>query len=99
MARIVYIGDEATAAGYRSAGVETRVPSPAEAGEAVRLALDGRSDLVLVSATLAKSVPQALLDTALAGEWPLVELVPDLYGNGSGPDVEREVRRVLGIEP
>ena len=99
MARIVYIGDEATAAGYRSGGVETIVPSPAEAGEAVRLALDGRSDLVLVSATLAASVPQALLATALAGAWPLVALVPDLYGNAPGPDVAREVRCALGIEP
>jgi vacuolar-type H+-ATPase subunit F/Vma7 len=97
--RIVYIGDEATAAGYRSGGVETRVPSPVEAGEAVRLALEGRSDLVLVSATLAQSVPRALLDTALAGAWPLVALVPDLYGNGPVPDVAREVRRALGIEP
>lgn len=99
MARIVYIGDEATAAGYRSGGVETRVPSPAEAGEAVRLALEGRSDLALVSAKLAKSVPQALLEAALAGEWPLVTLVPDVYGNGPVPDVALEVRRALGIEP
>jgi len=33
VARIWYIGDAATAAGYRLAGVEVRVPNEAEAAE------------------------------------------------------------------
>ena len=36
MARILYLGDEVTAAGFRLAGVETRVTEPADATATLR---------------------------------------------------------------
>ena len=99
MARVFYIGDEATAAGYRLAGAEVRVPSEAEAAEAFRRACEPATDLVLLSAEVAAQLPRAELEAALLGERPLVAVVPDVYGRRAAPDVARDVRLALGIEP
>ncbi len=80
MARVYYIGDEATAAGYRLAG-------------------EADADLILLSAQLAGALPAEELETALLGERPLVTIVPDAHGRHAAPDVAREVRLALGIEP
>jgi vacuolar-type H+-ATPase subunit F/Vma7 len=98
MARLVYVGDEITAAGFRLAGVETRVTQPAEAGEALRQALAGDAECLLLSGQLADSVPPALLQQALEGIEPLFAVVPDVRGAGQPPDLVREVRNALGIE-
>ena len=99
MARIYYIGDEATAAGYRLAGAEVRVPAAAEVADAFRHACESDAELVLLSAGLAAALPQEELDAALLGERPLIAVVPDAHGRHAAPDVAREVRLALGIEP
>ena len=99
MARIWYIGDAATAAGYRLAGVEVRVPNEAEAAEVFRRAREPDTDLVLLSAGLAAALPPGELDAAQLGERPLVAVVPDVHGRHAPPDIAREVRLALGIEP
>lgn len=99
MARIHYIGDEATAAGYRLAGVEVSVPSAAEAPEVFRRSLDSDADLVLLSTQFAGELPPQELAAAVLGERPLVAIVPDAYGRHPAPDVARETRLALGIEP
>ena len=99
MARIYYIGDEATAAGYRLAGAEVRVPSAAEAPEVFRRVLAEDTDLVLLSAEFAAVLPTAELEAAVLGDRPLVAIVPDAHGRHAPPDVAREVRLALGIEP
>jgi vacuolar-type H+-ATPase subunit F/Vma7 len=99
VARIYYIGDEATAAGYRLAGAEVRVPSAAEAPEVFRRLLAEDTDLVLLSAEFAAVLPPAELEAAVLGDRPLVAIVPDAYGRHAPPDVAREVRLALGIEP
>lgn len=99
MARIYYIGDEATAAGYRLAGAEVRVPSAAELADVLRRARESDADLILLSAQLAGALPSDELETALLGERPLVAVVPDAHGRHAAPDVAREVRLALGIEP
>ncbi len=99
MARVYYIGDEATAAGYRLAGAETYVPSAAEVADVFRRAREADADLILLSAQLAGALPAEELETALLGERPLVTIVPDAHGRHAAPDVAREVRLALGIEP
>lgn len=98
MARVLYIGDEVTAAGMRLAGVETLVTGPGDAGDALRQALAGEDDCVLFSGRLVDFVPAALLQDALLGTEPLFAVVPDIRGAGRPPDIAREVRSALGIE-
>ena len=99
MARLYYIGDEATAAGYRLAGAEVRVPAEAEAPDVFRRALAADTDLVLLSAEFAAALPRDELEAAVLGDRPLVAIVPDVHGRHPAPDVARDVRMALGIEP
>lgn len=99
MTRIYYIGDETTAAGYRLAGAITRVPEPAEAAETFRRALSDDASLILLSAELAGAIDPDELSDALLGEHPLVGVIEDVRGRHAAPDVAREVRIALGIEP
>jgi len=98
MARIWYIGDEATAAGYRLAGAEVRVPAAEETPSVLRDAREADAELILLSAQLAGSLPRGELDAALVGTRPLLAIVPDAYGRHPAPDVVHEVRLALGIE-
>ena len=99
MARVYYIGDEATAAGYRLAGAEVRVPSAAEVADVFRRARESETDLILLSAQFADALPAEDFEAALLGNRPLVAIVPDAHGRHVTPDVAREVRLALGIEP
>ena len=98
MARVFYIGDEVTAAGYRLAGAEARVPVPSEAGEVFRRACSDGVDVILLSAALAPQIDPGELSAALIAERPLVAIVPDAFGRHPPPDVARDVRLALGIE-
>ena len=98
MARVYYIGDEVTAAGYRLAGTEARVPVPSEAGEVLRRACADGADVILLSAALAAEVDAGELSAALIAEAPLIAIVPDAFGRCPPPDVARDVRLALGIE-
>jgi vacuolar-type H+-ATPase subunit F/Vma7 len=98
MARILYLGDEMTAAGFRLAGLETLVTDPAAAGEGLREALAGDFDCVLFSGRLTDHVPPALLRQALEGVEPLFTVVPDIRGHAAPADLVLEVRNALGIE-
>jgi vacuolar-type H+-ATPase subunit F/Vma7 len=99
VARIFYIGDEATAAGYRLAGADVRVPTAADVAEVFRRACESDTDLVLLSAEFAAALPRAELEAAVLGDRPLVAIVPDAHGRHAPPDVARDVRLALGIEP
>ena len=98
MTRVYYIGDEVTAAGYRLAGADVRVPAPPEVGEVFRRACSDGTDVVLLSAALAPEVDPGELSAALIAEAPLVAIVPDVFGRCPPPDVARDVRLALGIE-
>jgi vacuolar-type H+-ATPase subunit F/Vma7 len=99
MARIAYVGDEVTAAGFRLAGVETYTPGPAQAAEALRQAIDDDSDCILLSCALAPCVPAAQLLEAWTALRPLLALVADARGDCVAPDVASEVRDALGLDP
>ena len=99
MARIYYIGDAATAAGYRLAGAEVRVPAAAEVAEVFHRARESGADLILLSAELVDALPPEEFEAAVLGDHPLVAVVSDAYGRNAPPDVARQVRLALGIEP
>jgi vacuolar-type H+-ATPase subunit F/Vma7 len=98
MATIVVIGDALNCVGFRLAGVETRSPAPDElAGEFTR-ALAAASLIVLGRRT-AKALAPRVLQQALAGESPLVVVLPDIAAPAEGAGaVARRVRAILGIE-
>ncbi len=98
MARVLYLGDEATAAGFRLAGADVGVPPPEEAAEMLRRAVDSDHELVLVSAGLLPSLPSDELEAAVIAGRPLIVVVPDAHGRHAAPDVARDVRYALGIE-
>lgn len=99
MAHIVYLGDEVTAAGFRLAGLETRVVSPGDAAATLREVRAGvDTECVLLSGALIDYVPAAELEVALSDDSPLLALVPDILGQGTPPDLGRQVRNALGID-
>jgi vacuolar-type H+-ATPase subunit F/Vma7 len=98
VARIVYIGDEATATGFRLAGLDVRAAAPGDAAELLRQALAERPDCVLLDGRLGETVPPALLERAQNLGTTLFAIVPDVRGRGAPPDLERSVRNVLGID-
>jgi vacuolar-type H+-ATPase subunit F/Vma7 len=98
MARIVYIGGEATAAGFRLAGLDVRTGTSADAALLLRQALAERPDCVFLEGTLCDAVPPALLASALAGDAPLFAVVPDVRGRGAPENLVHYVRGALGIE-
>ena len=98
MARIAYLGDEVTAAGFRIAGAVTLVITDSEPAIADAL-LDAlaSSELVLLAADVARKLPSALLDRALAARAPRVLVVPDLRGRAAAPDLASRLREELGL--
>jgi vacuolar-type H+-ATPase subunit F/Vma7 len=93
---MVLIGDEFTAAGWRLAGVHALIPDPREVGVALRTALQ-EADIVLITAELASRVATAELTGALLGSKPLVVVIPDVRARQKPPDIEGEVRAILGV--
>ena len=97
MGAAVFIGDEVTAAGFRLAGVETRVPKPDAAAEALRAARK-EAALVIMTAELARQIPVQELDAALMAETPALAVISDVRMRAAVPDLARRLRRALGIE-
>lgn len=95
--RPVFIGDEATAAAYRLAGLDARVAEPAQAAAAWAGALREAPPLLLITAECAAALPAGALDAALARCDPPVAVVADAAGRVPLPDLLDRVRASLGI--
>ena len=93
----VYLGDEISAAGYRLAGVNVRVPQPGGETAALAAARVG-APLVLVSAAGATRVDPGALQAAAVALAPLVLVVPDPQGEIALPDLASRLRTQLGLE-
>ena len=92
----VYIGDEVSAAGFRLAGLQVRVPAADESLRTIRRAAEDAS-LILISAAVAQRLPPEELDGLLAGVSPAVVIVPDVLGHAPMPDLATRLRRQLGV--
>jgi vacuolar-type H+-ATPase subunit F/Vma7 len=93
----IYLGDEVSAAGYRLAGAQVRVPEPGASSAALARAL-ADAPLVLLSAAVAARIGDSALRSALAATAPLVLVVPDTLGTTRMPDVAARMRAQLGLE-
>lgn len=93
----VYLGDEVSAAGFRLAGLDARVPAPGTESAALAEAL-ASAEVVLVSAAVAARLPATALRTALCAASPLTVIVPDLRHGTAFADNAARLRRQLGIE-
>jgi vacuolar-type H+-ATPase subunit F/Vma7 len=106
MPRLIYLGDEVSAAGWRLAGVDARVcaadaADAKQAAEAAAAALaSARRDaaLVLVSAALARRLDPATLSRSTSALVPLVLVVPDRDGAAALPDLAARLRLQLGLD-
>ncbi len=97
MGAAIFIGDELTAAGFGLTGLETLVPTPEAAGDALKQARK-KAALVIITADFARRVPVLELEAALIAEAPTVAIIPDILFRTPPPDVARRLRRALGIE-
>lgn len=93
----MFLGDEVSAAGYRIAGALVRTPRAGEEAAALAWAR-ARSPLVLVSASVAAGIGEAVLRHALSALAPLVLVVPDLHGEVPLDDLAARLRAQLGLE-
>ena len=98
MAQVIYLGDEATATGFRLAGVDARVASAGDAAAMLRQAFSEAPDCVLLDGTLVEYVPPVELERALVALAPLFAVIPDVRGRGTPPNLARTVRNALGID-
>jgi vacuolar-type H+-ATPase subunit F/Vma7 len=94
---IIFIGDALTAAGFRLAGVETRVPASAALAGAVDTAR-GQCRVLVMTTALHATLPPPLARALELGDAPLLALVPDVQAQVPVADLEVEARRALGIE-
>jgi vacuolar-type H+-ATPase subunit F/Vma7 len=92
----VFIGDEVSACGYRLAGLQVRVPDRDEL-DAVLAAACEDAPLVLISAGVARWLPDAQLEHLLARVEPLLVVVPDVRGLGGPDEAVSRMRRQLGV--
>lgn len=95
--RIHVLADELTASGWRLVGAETRVPTQADAAQIFAASLS-EGDVVLMTPAVAEWIEPQMLEEAQLRTQPLVVIVPDVRGETPPPDLERVVKRALGIE-
>lgn len=97
MALPVLISDRLTASGFRLAGVRPLLTEPEDAAAVFReaLALGGP---VMITAALARHVPQAQLAKAIGAADPPVAVIPDVVRRVEPTDMAEQVRRALGVE-
>ena len=96
MSEPVYIGDAASAAGYRLAGLRVQVPDSKDIRAEIELACND-APLVLLGADIAGQLPVAELDRLLSRVAPAVVVVPDVRGRAQLPDLATRLRQQLGV--
>jgi len=95
-ARVVFVGDEVAAAGFRLAGIRTRTPAAGEEAAALREE-SAHAALILIAQRTAARVAAAELRRALASVSPLVLVVPDAAEKEDSMDISAQVRLQLGV--
>jgi vacuolar-type H+-ATPase subunit F/Vma7 len=94
--RWVVIADELSALGWRMAGGQSLIAAQSTVQECFAEARRD-ADIILITADLAWQLPKAVLDAALLADRPLIAFIPGLPSGGEPPDLDQEVKHVLGI--
>jgi vacuolar-type H+-ATPase subunit F/Vma7 len=98
MKPIVFLGDEASAAGFRLAGIATCIVVAGREEEAFQRAR-GDAAVLLVDARCAARLPPAVLSAAQAAVQPLLLVLPASPEDVPPGDPAAHVRRLLGLAP
>ncbi|MEO5352999.1 MAG: hypothetical protein H7835_07280 [Magnetococcus sp. XQGC-1] len=98
MPAILFIGDAVSAAGWRLAGVESMVPATGEEVALLTRVCTPPTQLVLLTAAVAQTLPTPLRQRLFAQLSPLVLVVPDVRDTVVMPDLAESVRKQLGVE-
>jgi vacuolar-type H+-ATPase subunit F/Vma7 len=93
---VVFLGSEASAAGYRLAGADARVAIAGHEADAFAAAR-AVAELVIVEASVAQRLPPTHWRDAQAAASPLVVVVPDLDASAPMPDLAALLRSQLGL--
>lgn len=96
MKAIVFLGDEANAAGFRLAGLTVRPVEPGQEEEAFVRAL-AEAALLIVGARCAARLPAALLLAALEAGQPPLLVLSERIGELPAGHPAAAVRRLLGM--
>ena len=97
MGAFAYVGNAVDAAGYRLAGVQSWAPDRGAELPAFRAAR-ASAEAVFITFAVAEQLPRSELDAALAGDRPVIVLIPESTGASPLEPAER-VRAQLGLEP
>ena len=92
-----FIGDELTAAGFRLAGLDVYIADPASVEERFRDCLES-APLVILTADAVAMLPDQLVASATIAADPPVAVLQAAVGGRNIPDLERDVRRALGVD-
>lgn len=98
MKPLLFLGDEATAAGFRLAGLSVRVVAAGDEAEAFALAR-AEAGLLMIDAACAARLPAATLLAALEAGQPPLLVLPGGAGQLPAGDPADAVRRLLGVAP
>jgi vacuolar-type H+-ATPase subunit F/Vma7 len=96
--RVVFVGDEVTAAGFRLAGIDIVTPAAGRAREAFRQVRQTAA-LVYLTPDIAEALPPSEFDGALRSADPPVLVVPDIRRRHQPPDIPARILGLLGLEP
>ena len=94
--KLIFLGDEASAAGLRLAGVETHLADAATAVQAYAEHAP-KADVLLLSSDVAQGLPSAQFERDLAAPRPLLLVLPALRGDAERTNPADLIRRRLGI--
>ena len=92
----IYIGDEVSAAGYRLAGMQVYVPRANDYLNVLARACD-EGELIFISASIVRHIPEQELDRYLTQLNPAVVVVPDVHLGSPMLDLSTRLRRQLGV--
>jgi vacuolar-type H+-ATPase subunit F/Vma7 len=92
----VIIGDEVNALAWRLGGAQPLIADEHSVEERLAEA-QHCADLVFITADLAQRLPDCVLNAALLAEKPLIAVIAGLARASSPPDLEQQVKHILGI--
>ena len=96
MGRVIYLGDEVSAEGWRLAGAEVMVCGEQGADAALAAAAQ-RAALLLIASPVAARIEPGALQRVLAGTDPLALVLPDPLGELPLPALAARLRSLLGM--
>jgi vacuolar-type H+-ATPase subunit F/Vma7 len=96
MAKLVFIGDEISAAGWALAGMEVITPLVGSEERTVKEALRD-AEMLIITYEVAQNITPALLEKILTSTSVLTHMVGDMQNQLPQPDYEAQLRAKVGL--